>query len=125
MTNILLLPQISGSLAIATDADFRASIAFVAATGGAAIDLTGITFTSKIKQPGNLATTCLALSTAGGGGLVNGGVSGILSWLVLQPALIVLAPGSYVCDIIATADGATINLCQAAPLAVTVTQGIT
>ena len=122
MTNILALPQISGSLTIATDADFRATIAFVT-TGTTPLDLTGISFTSSFKQVANPSNTWLTISTANGG-LINGGSSGLLSWLILKSALSGLPAGSYVSDIIATGDGATINLCQAAPLAVTVTTGV-
>jgi hypothetical protein len=124
VTNILALPQISGSLAIATNADLRASLLFTQAGSSSPLDLTGIAFHMQIRLASDATQIALDLSTANGL-LVNGGTNGVLSWLVPAPATQQIAPGAYVADLLAIADGAVINLCQAAPLAVTVSKGVT
>ena len=124
MTNVLALPQLSGSLAVATDADLRESLLFTQAGSGAPIDLTGIVFRMQVRLASDPTQIALDLSTDNGL-LINGGTNGILSWLVLQPQVAQIAPDAYVADLLAIADGATINLCQNGPIAVTVTAGVT
>jgi hypothetical protein len=124
VTNVLALPQISGSLTIATDADLREGLQFTQAGSTAPLDLTGIAFHMQVRLASDLTQIALDLSTANGL-LINGGPNGLLSWLVLAAQLAQVAPGAYVADLIAEGDGATINLCQAGPIVVTVTQGVT
>jgi hypothetical protein len=124
VTNVLALPQISGSLSLATNGDLRASLAFTQANSSTPIDLTGIAFRMQVRLVSDATQIALDLSTDNGL-LVNGGASGLLSWVVPAAMTARIAPGAYVADLLAIADGATINLCQAAPLAVTVTQGVT
>ena len=123
-TNVLALPQISGSLSIATNADLRASLLFTQANSSTPLDLTGIAFRMQVRLASDPTQIALDLSTANGL-LVSGGTSGVLSWLVPAAQVAQIAPGAYVADLLAIADGAMINLCMAAPLAVTVAQGVT
>ncbi|MGD0564549.1 MAG: hypothetical protein ABSA66_15840 [Roseiarcus sp.] len=124
MTNVLLLPQISGSLTIATNADLRAALQFTQAGSSAALDLTGIAFHTQIRPSAGSPAIALDLSTANGL-LINGGTNGLLSWLVPAAQLAQIAPGAYVADLVASGDAAVVNLCQAAPLTVTVVEGVT
>ncbi|MGD0642170.1 MAG: hypothetical protein ABSC22_15590 [Roseiarcus sp.] len=124
MTNVLALPQISGSLTIATNGDLRAAVTFTQAGSSAPLDLTGIAFHMQVRPAAGSPEIALDLSTANGL-LVNSGTNGLLSWLVPAAQLAQLAPGSYVADLIASGDGATVNLCQNGPLAVTVNAGVT
>jgi hypothetical protein len=123
MTHVLALPQVSPSLAIATNADLRGSLTFAPSGGGAAIDVTGIAFHMQIRLASDETQIALDLSTANGL-LINGGADGVLAWVVPAAQTAEIAPGAYVADLLAIADGATVNLCQA-PLAVTVTKGVT
>jgi len=124
VTNVLALPQLSGSLAIATDADLRESLLIAQAGSSSPLDLTGIAFHMQIRLASDETQIALDMSTANGL-LINGGTNGILSWLVLAPQVAQIAPGAYVADLLAIADGAIVNLCQAGPIAVTVTAGVT
>jgi hypothetical protein len=124
MTNILALPQISGSLTIATNADLRAALQFTQAGSSAALDLTGISFHMQVRPAAGNPAIALDMSTANGL-LTNGGANGLLSWLVPAAQVAQMAPGAYVADLVAIADGAIVNLCQAAPLTVTVVEGVT
>ncbi|MGA2491849.1 MAG: hypothetical protein ABSF67_02735 [Roseiarcus sp.] len=124
MTNILALPQISGSLSIATNADLRASLLFTQAGSSTPLDLTGIAFHMQVRLATDETQIALDLSTANGG-LINGGTDGTLS--LIAPALETaqIEPGVYVADLLATADGAIVNLFESAPMAVTVQRGVT
>ena len=124
MTNVLALPQISGSLTIATNADLRAALQFTQAGSSTPLDLTGISFHMQVRLGSDLTRIALDLSTANGL-LINGGPNGLLSWLVPAPQLAQIAPGAYVADLIAEGDGAIVNLCQNGPLTVTVVEGVT
>ncbi len=124
MTNVLALPQISGSLTIATNADLRAALQFTQTGSSAPLDLTGISFRMQVRPAAGNMDVALDLST-GNGLLINGATNGLLSWLVPAAQVAQIAPGAYVADLIASGDGAIVNLCQGAPLAVTVNQGVT
>jgi hypothetical protein len=79
----------------------------------------------QVRLASDLSEIALDMSIDNGL-LINGGESGLLSWLAPnKPFTERLAPGAYVADLIASADGATVNLFQAAPLAVTVVAGVT
>ena len=123
MTNILALRPVSGAFNLTTDSDWRTSFAFTDATS-AAIDITGIAFHLQARSAAGASVIALDLSTANGG-LINGGASGILTLIAPVTMMESVAPGVYVADIVAEADGATINCCGASPLALTVAQGIT
>jgi hypothetical protein len=126
MTNILQLAGVTVSqpLSIATNADFRGGV--VLASGGAAVDITGISFFMQVRGA-DLTAIWLALSTANGL-LINGGATGLLSWIV--PASMTRLLQAYaglvgVADLLAEADGVTLNLCGGTPLNVSIGGGIT
>lgn len=122
MTNILLLPEMSGSLSITNNGDWRQAIQFVANGTTTPIDLTGITFRSQVRSMAGSSVVLLDLSTVDGT-LVVDHANGKLSWAVPAAALASLS-GAYVTDIIAVGDGITRNLCPT-PIALTVVVGVT
>lgn len=125
MTNILALPQLSGSLTIATNGDLRESIQFVLAGTSDPLDLTGISFRCQMR-PASASGRAVALDLSTENKLLaNRGSIGVLAFVVPQEKLRLLAPGAYVADLIAKADGVVINMFSAAPLAVTVNGGVT
>lgn len=124
MTNILSLPQLAGSFAFANNADWRDALQFVAATGGAPVDLTGIAFRCQVRAAGGGNALFLDLSTANGL-LINGGTNGTLSFAAPVASTKVMPPGAYIADLIASGDGAVVNLFSATPAAVNVTVGVT
>ncbi len=124
MTQILQLPQLSGSLAFANNADLLMAWQFVVTGTTTAIDITGIDFHMQIRLAADLTQLALDVSTWKGT-LINGGATGVLGLIVPKEALYPIAAGAYVADCLALGDGATVNLCGAAPIAVTVNEGIT
>ena len=124
MTNVLALPQIAGSLAIVTNADLREALLFTQAGSSTPLDLTGIAFHMQVRLASDETQIGLDLSTDNGL-LINGGTNGLLSWLVPAAQLAQVAPGAYLADLVAAADGAIVNLCQSGPLTVTVSAGVT
>lgn len=124
MTNVLQLPQLSGSLTVATNADLRVSVQFVVAGTTNPLDLTGIDFIQEWRLASDQTAIGLRLTVVNGM-LVNGGANGTLSWLVLEATAKTIPPGAYVADLLAIADGAVVNLFQNAALVVTVNGGVT
>lgn len=124
MTNVLQLPQLSGSLNVTTNADLRVAIQFIVAGTSTPLDLTGISFESEWRLASDTTQIGLRLTTANGL-LINGGTNGTLSWLAPQAQTVTVPPGAYVSDLIAQGDGAVVNLFQGAPMAVNVTGGVT
>lgn len=124
MTNVLALPQLSGSLIVATNADLRVAVQFVQAGTTNALDLTGISFVQEWRLASDPTAIGLRLTTDNGL-LVNGHANGTLSWLVLEATAKAIEPGAYVADLLAIADGAVVNLFQNAALTVTVNGGVT
>lgn len=122
MTNITRLPQLSGSFSVATNADWRDEIMFVLADGSP-LDLTGIEFEQHIRPDVASVNVILKLSTSNGL-LINGGSGGRLAWHVPVGSLRV-GGGTYVTDLVARADGITINLFRDAPAALAVHHGVT
>jgi hypothetical protein len=88
------------------------------------LDLTGIEFRSMLRSAEGDAQVFLEMSTAEGT-MVNGGLSGVLSWNVKQPQLAQVAAAQYVLDILAAGDGNTINLLPGNPAQVTLSDGVT
>jgi hypothetical protein len=123
-TNVLQLSQISGSLTIATNADLRETAQLPQLGSSEPLDLTGIAFHMQVRPAPGSAEVALDLSTDNGL-LINNGGAGTISLLAPKAALAQIAPGAYVADLLAIADGATINLCLNGPLAVTVDPGVT
>lgn len=123
-TTVLALPQLSGSLAIATNGDLRESLLFTQADKVTPLDLSGITFKMQVRLTSDPTQVALDLSTDNGL-LINGGANGILTWLVPAVETAQIAPGAYEADLLAIAAGAQINLCQNGSITVTVNEGLT
>ena len=87
------------------------------------LDLTGITFLAQMRKTAGSATVYLTATTSDGT-LNNGGITGILAFNIMQAALANLFPDTYVIDIVAIADGHTINLFPEGPATVTLLQGV-
>jgi hypothetical protein len=136
-TNISSLPQISATIIIATNADWRDTIQFQWPTGatnaGQPIDLTGISFAFQLRSSVDNSGILLNLSTSTGT-LVVDAAQGTLTFAVPHKIPVSgttdhmcnLPPGLAVADLIATAEGIVINLCQVGgPLQVTINRGVT
>lgn len=96
------------------------------------IDISGITFQFSLRtNPGdpNVYLTGSTNDAAGVGGnpsLINGGSGGNLMFNIPAATMSLLLKGSYVMDILAIADGYTVNVYQnSGPATVTVDEGIT
>jgi hypothetical protein len=125
MTNILLLPQIRASFVVVSNGDWRDEIEFTQAPVSLLpLDITGIAFHAQMRSAIRDAVIVLDMSTTNGK-LQNGGANGRLTWAVPADDLKQVS-GDYVMDILAIADGMTINICQkAGPAAITVNKGVT
>jgi hypothetical protein len=134
MTNISNLPQIQGTIVVATNADWRDSLQFQwptnSARAGQPIDLTGISFEAQLRPAILDAQVLLDMSTANGL-LINDGPLGTLTFAVPRDGVsdhmsnLPAGTTAYL-DILATADGQIINLCQVSgSIAVTINRGIT
>lgn len=122
MTNIRALPQMTGSIAISANADWRQTIQFLVAGTTTPIDLTGIAFRSTVRSAEGDERALLDITTVDGTFVVDA-PAGKLSWAVPQAMLARLA-GDYVTDIIAEAEGIAVNLC-AEPLVLLIRRGVT
>lgn len=122
MTNILALPLMTGSISIVANADWRQTIQFLIAGTTTPIDLTGVAFRSKVRVAEGNQGCVLDISSADGTFIVDA-AAGKLSWAVPQIMLARLS-GDYVTDIIAEAEGISVNLC-AEPLALRIRRGVT
>ena len=130
MTQINNLPQITGSFSLVTNADWRDTIIFQSATN-TPIDLTGIRFRAQVRPAVGSPVVILSLDT-NTTSLVNGGTAGTLEFYVPvsaaagQQQMNLVAPGSYVLDLLAIADGEQVNLTsEGGPMKVTVSGGVT
>jgi len=111
---------VAPALAIFANADFRGAIPIKAG-----VDLTGIAFRMQIRASVGATAVLAELSTANG--MLTTDAQGNLAYALPAARTKFLAPyagTSGVADIIAEADGETINLC-AAPLSVAIGAGVT
>ena len=115
----LTMVDASNAPVTATITDAEASLTFQPLP----LDLTGITFLAQMRKAAGTATVYLTAQTIDGT-LNNGGVTGILAFNIPQATLADLFPDTYVIDIVATADGSTINLFPEGPATVTILQGV-
>jgi hypothetical protein len=128
MTNILLLPSFGPGTAftISRNGDWNDALYISQPNAPASpLDLTGITFTSELRSKVGAVEVMLLMSTVNGL-IMNGGTAGTFGFDVPQMTIErMLAAGSYVIDIVATADGRVFSMFPEGPGTVTVTQGIT
>ena len=117
-TTLTMVNSINGAVT-ATVTDAEASLTFQPLP----LDLTGITFLAQMRKTAGSATVYLTATTSDGT-LNNGGITGILAFNIMQAALANLFPDTYVIDIVAIADGHTINLFPEGPATVTLLQGV-
>lgn len=124
----MFLPQIALTALISTNGGWYDVIAFTQQGVLTPLSLVGISWTADLKSSPGMAANILALSSAGSNPtLVNGGISGLLSFNVPPATLAPLTPGLYLMDIIAfdSSTGITRNLFEAGPANVTIEEGIT
>ena len=93
------------------------------------MDLTDIEFVANIRLKAGGPESFMTIQTSDGS-FNNGGPSGTLAFAIsadieASPSMTRLQPGSYVMDIVAIADGVTINLFPEGPATVTVLDGVT
>ena len=139
MTNIAQLPtQVEGAFTIATNADWRDCIQFQWAAGtanaGQPIDLTGITFSAKVKTSTAVGGKLLLDMSTQNGLLVVDAALGTLSFAVPwaqptngTPGCTATLPSetAAMMDILAFGDGQRMNLFQQGPASVTIALGVT
>ena len=111
----------NGQAVNATDTNVAAKLNFTPFP----LDITGIEFKAELRALVGGNEVYLIAQTSDGT-LVNGGASGLLTFAVPQETLAKVFPGDYVMDILAIADGKTINLHRSqGPATVTITAGVT
>jgi hypothetical protein len=118
-TQLTLVNAIGGAL-FSTITDAEVPMTFFPLV----IDLTGIEFLCHVRPSPGSGVLHLRAQTADGT-LINGGTSGLLSFNILQQTMSLLPARSLVVDIIAIADGHTINLFPNAPATCVVQAGVT
>lgn len=127
MTNILALAPLTAAPApIVCNADWRQAFSLVNAAG-APVDLTGIAFEMQIRPAAGSGTLLASLSTGAADGSLTISAGGVLTAVLLAAVtktMIGSAGSTVVADLLASADGATINLCPT-PLSIPVNQGVT
>jgi hypothetical protein len=125
MSNLLLLPQLSMTVTVVTNAGWYDSF-IVPNPTGLPLDLTGLGFHSELRLAVSNPNKALDASTQAGT-MTNSNTTGILGWAVPIATMSVLPPGQYVMDIVAT-DLSTNNqksMFENGPAIVTVLQGVT
>jgi len=115
----------SGSALNATETDAEATLTF----SPPPLDITGIDFICQVRQSTNgvIGTQVFISAQTADQSFTNGGATGVLAFNVTQSTLknSALTPGIYVMDIVAEADGHTINLFPQGPATLTVLGGVT
>jgi hypothetical protein len=126
MTNILLIPQMTATFHIVTNADWVDQIIIpIADNPTSPLDITGIDFYSELRALEDDPNILISMSTQNGL-LINEGANGKLRWQVRYDALRDIKVSSGVLDILALADGNRVNLFQeAGPADVAIRAGVT
>lgn len=119
-SNILAIPLLTVAITTTKNEDFLDSIT-IKDLDLNLIDLSGIDLRCQVRLSPGHPVVWLDLSTAGAT-LINGGASGTISFKVRKDALRFVDPGSYVLDMIASADGATKRVVDGT---ITIVQGVT
>jgi hypothetical protein len=88
------------------------------------LDLTGIEFIANVRSAAGSNENYLTLQTADGS-FVNGNAVGTLGFNILKATWDNIPVGSYVIDIVAIADGHTINMFPEGPATLVLSQGVT
>lgn len=130
MTNILLLAQLpETTFQIVTNGDFRDVVAFVedaTVNPPTAIDITGIVFSATVRRADALDDEILFQASTADGSITLDGPAGLMKFAIPKEQLKNLAAGDAQGDVLATADGMTINLCKdKGPLRFTIRRGLT
>jgi hypothetical protein len=120
MTNIRELPQVEISVSTRTDEDWLDALTYVDSSNNP-VALSGISFTGAMRIIPGQGAYVLQPTTANGQLVIGGAGSNVLSFLVPAAVMGSVAPVSYAIDIVATADGYTINVVTGA---VTVLEGV-
>ena len=122
ITSLIQLTAVSsaGTPVNATATTVVATLTF----GPPPLDLSNINFLANLRtQSGNVAQIWLTAKTADGS-MNNGGLTGVLSFNVPSSVMQSVPAGTYALDILAMADGRTVNLMANGPASVIVSQGI-
>ena len=106
MTNILLLPIVAVEAATSQDGDIALQIGFQSGSPASPIDLSGIVFGLKWRR--TAGDKSVIFNAAAENALVNAGTSGVVQLAASQARAARIPVGSYVADLVATADGHTI-----------------
>ena len=106
MTNILNLPTYRAKVRTISHDQARAAVKFESGTPPVPLPLTGITFRAQLRASVNDATAALEISSDDGSIFVGGEEDAFLGFVIEEERMARLAPGSYVFDVIAVADGA-------------------
>jgi hypothetical protein len=129
MTAILQLPQIDATtFTVVTNADFRDAFLFVAddtVDPPIAIDLTGIAFRAQARRAGALEDEILFEARTDDGTFAADAAQGVLAFAVPRASLANLEAGDAFGDLLAIADGMTINLSKDnGPIRFTIRRGL-
>lgn len=132
MTNVLMLPQLQATFAVANNSDWTDQIKFLQPSVPddpnselVPLDLTGITFRGQMRPSTDSPVVALTVGTDDST-IVNSGVDGMLTWNVPAASFLGMEPGNYVFDLLAMGDGHVINLFEKAGAAtVIVNEGVT
>lgn len=121
MTALLSLPLVGLTIATRTNEDLLDAWSFLDPDDDA-YDLSGIAFRSQWRQSAADPQAYISAATADGTMVVGGTGNGVLAYLIPAATMARVPPGTYVADVIGTADGHTRNVAE---IAITVKQGIT
>lgn len=128
-SNIMLLPPLGGmTFSITTTGGWYDTLNFLQPSGLAVLDISGIDFHAQLRKTATDSQNILDFSTLNvPPQLVNGGTNGNLYFSADVSFFKNLKPGVYAMDILAidTVTSMVRNLCELAPIAVTVNQGVT
>lgn len=105
-TNVLLLPSIAIEATLFTNAGWYDQVAILSA--GVPLPLDGIALHGQLRSR-YAANPLVALDlTTANGRLTNSGATGIAGFYVGPDVIGTLAPGDYVLDVLAAADGVSL-----------------
>lgn len=130
MTNILSLPQLPqmDPFVIATDSDFRDGVQMLlddSVDPPIAVDIAGIAFRATIRAADALEDEVLIFAATADGTLTIDAPNGLVRFALPADALRNLEPQTAYGDLVAVADGVTINLSKDhGPLEFTIRRGL-